>query len=705
MHYPNGPLDDVFHSRRGQSVVLHPTQDPEESAARAWHERQRQKEARNEALRKGRIMSNPNIAKAQELAMLGFHVVPARDKKTLPPNWPALATNDVTVIPELWQQHPGYPEVSIVTERFGNDKALVVIDVDPRNGGEATLKHFRKGHSGALEPTRVHRTPSKGLHYIYVVDQPIKQGTNVIGAGIDTRSKGGQIFFGSQYQLISGKSPAEISPLLLCHLTRSTSVAPRTEPVEVHPSAAYGEALNYLRSLKQVGEGVRNQELYKAAARLHGIGCDYDSALTLLTEHFPMSPPLEHEEVERTVRSAYVTAQNAPGSESIIACFPDLGTADHLPAPLAKGMEQQVKRERFRILNVVEFTNRPEPDWIIWHVLPQAELFILYGESTAGKSFVALDMAGAITRGVEWRGHRTKQGSVVYICAEGTGDFQLRVEAYAKDHEVTPENLSKLGLGILPDAPNLFQLDDVTALIESLRTFGKPAVIFVDTLARTSAGANENSAEDMNKVLLHCQCIHRATGALVVLIHHAGKDVSKGARGSSVIKAGADGEGEVSLLQNGNRLLRITKLKGGADGATYPFTLKRVPLRSSEHGLDIDSCVVEPAAGTGGVKRKALRGHQALVYEVVRDHVDLTGKMSVEVVMAEAVRRLAPQVDKKGQDRRPDRVRQALDAIARDKYVMVLDGEVELVGGDSVPAFTEFGEPVEPGEQGVDDLL
>jgi len=252
----------------------------------------------------------------------------------------------------------------------------------------------------------------------------------------------------------------------------------------------------------------------------------------------------------------------------------------------------QAKPLRFRFLGPVELLSRPEPEWIIWRVLPQAELAIIYGESTAGKSFLALDMACAIVRGIPWREQSVKQGKVGYICAEGDADFQLRIEAYCRANMIEPDDLEKLGLKILPDAPNLFIADDVKALIKSLQTIGNPSVIFIDTLARASSGANENSGEDMNRVLANCQQIHKHTGALVVPIHHSGKDLSKGARGWSGIKAGGDAEIEVVKVTEEISAANITKLKGGRAGARYPFKLNVVPLRQDAEEKVIDSCVI-----------------------------------------------------------------------------------------------------------------
>jgi hypothetical protein len=389
-----------------------------------------------------------------------------------------------------------------------------------------------------------------------------------------------------------------------------------------------------------------------------------------------------------TAASIFAKARENGFNESL-SMFDDISSETPEPAkPLPD------KTPRFHILDPVEFISRPEPKWIIWRVLPAAELAIIYGESTSGKSFVAFDMACAVVRGIDWRDQPTERGRVVYVCAEGAGDFQLRVEAYCKANMLAPEDLKQQGLGILPEAPNLYLVDDVKALIESLRAFGTPAVIFIDTLARTSAGANENSAEDMNKVLANCQAIYKATGALVVLIHHAGKDLSKEIRGSSAIKAAADAVIDVNKMTEEMRAVHISKLKGGRDGGHYPFALSIVPLREGEHGVSIDSCVIAHMPDAPhSIKRKKLTGHKALAWETILNRIRLGHEVTTDEVVAEAVRRLTPKPDKRGQDRRPDRIREALDTLARDKYVTVLDGVVKLVEGQPEPV-VELGPEV-----------
>lgn len=228
--------------------------------------------------------------------------------------------------------------------------------------------------------------------------------------------------------------------------------------------------------------------------------------------------------------------------------------------------------------------------YIIKGVLPQATLGVLFGESGSGKSFITLDMCFAIAQGLPWRGLRTKQGRVVYIVAEGAQGFRNRRLAYARHHSLS--EASNAALDIIEAAPNLLLKEDAKELCKAILASGpKPSLVVVDTLAQTMAGANENASEDMGKALAHCKGIHAATGAMVLLIHHSGKDSSKGARGWSGLRAAADAELEVIRSPYG-RMLRTTKQKDGADFKEWGFDLETVNLGEDQDGDVITSCVV-----------------------------------------------------------------------------------------------------------------
>jgi hypothetical protein len=177
---------------------------------------------------------------------------------------------------------------------------------------------------------------------------------------------------------------------------------------------------------------------------------------------------------------------------------------------------------------------------------------------------------------------------VAYVCAEGAGGFKTRLKAYALGHKVELAELP----AVISDAPNLLNPKDAAEITASIVAYGEVDVIIIDTLSATTPGGNENSGEDMGLVLSHCKFLHRKTGALVVLIHHSGKDSTRGARGWSGLRAAADAEIEVT--RNGDyRAATITKMKDGGDGEALNFKLKVVPLGFDSDGEELSSCIIE----------------------------------------------------------------------------------------------------------------
>lgn len=156
-----------------------------------------------------------------------------------------------------------------------------------------------------------------------------------------------------------------------------------------------------------------------------------------------------------TMRGLLKMAGMSPSTPASADEFEDV-TPEVLAAEQAV---EDAKPLRYLIENADVFAHGASPTWLIKGVLPQADLVVLYGASGSGKSFVALDMAAALARGVPWRGRKVRQTNVVYVAAEGAGGFRKRMQAYGIHNEV---ELSTLGapLGVLASAPNLLETKD-----------------------------------------------------------------------------------------------------------------------------------------------------------------------------------------------------------------------------------------------------
>ncbi|MEN9936011.1 MAG: hypothetical protein RLZZ387_2590 [Chloroflexota bacterium] len=370
-------------------------------------------------------------------------------------------------------------------------------------------------------------------------------------------------------------------------------------------------------------------------------------------------------------------AQQAQGSAAIIE------RAEAMVADLEPALGVQTPAGyagKFPISTALTATRRKPVDWLIKGVLPAADLILLYGASGSGKSFVALDMALAIAQGTPWRGHKTRRGKVVIVAAEGAGGYGNRILAACQHYGVDP---AVLDIGLITVPPNLLEQEDVTELIAALKTINDIALIIIDTFAQVTPGANENAGEDMGLALSHCRTISTATDATVELVHHAGKDLARGSRGWSGIKAAVDAELEVSRdLDTNYRQIKLTKQKDGTDGLQWPFKLDTVVLGLDDDGDDITSCVVleaEPAQQVEG-DRKGVKRRGAIETHVIETMATF-GKddaVSLERLIRTAVDTMpAPDPDKR--DTRRQTVMRAVQKISREP-----DGPLKLTGGSVI---------------------
>ena len=240
-----------------------------------------------------------------------------------------------------------------------------------------------------------------------------------------------------------------------------------------------------------------------------------------------------------------------------------------------------------------EFT---PPDELVEGVLTAGDGSVLYGDSNSGKTFLMIDMACAVARGVPWMGKRTEPGLVVYLAAESPASVRSRLQAYQKHHGVKVPNFA-----IVQSPIDLFDGDaDTDKVIQVVRQLEqqrgqKARLIIGDTLARLSAGANENAGQDMGLVVRRFDRIRTECKAHFCLIHHSGKSAAAGARGWSGVRAAVDTEIEITDSPSG-RCCEITKQRDlPSKGERIGFKLEVVTLGYTKWGTPATSCVVTAA--------------------------------------------------------------------------------------------------------------
>ena len=235
------------------------------------------------------------------------------------------------------------------------------------------------------------------------------------------------------------------------------------------------------------------------------------------------------------------------------------------------------------------------PDELVEGLMTIGSSVVVYGDSNSGKTFWALSVATAIATGTDCYGRKTDPGLVVYLASEAPASIRSRMQAIKKFHGCNLENLA-----MVPVPMNFYSGDqdahDVIELVRAVEQIkGRPVRLIIgDTLARMSAGANENSGEDMGPVMARFDQVATATGAALMIIHHNGKDAAKGARGWSGIRAHIDTEIEVTEKE-GTRSVTVTKQRElPSKGDTIYFKLEIIEMGITKFGGAATTCVAIP---------------------------------------------------------------------------------------------------------------
>lgn len=253
---------------------------------------------------------------------------------------------------------------------------------------------------------------------------------------------------------------------------------------------------------------------------------------------------------------------------------------------------------RYKLLTDDDLRKLPPVQWRIKDVLPSHGIAVMFGPSGSGKSFLVLDMLQSLAFGRDWFGHKVMQCSVTYIALEGEAGVAGRIKAYQSRHGST-----SLDIRYVAQPFKLLEADDINELAEAILAAGTGDVVVLDTLSRATPGLDENDSKAMGLIIASAKILQDLIGGLVMLIHHTGKDASKGMRGHSSLHAALDCAIEVKRSGDRREWL-VAKSKDGEDGASHSFTLDVVTLGLDSDGDEITSCVIVPNQSVQAVAKK-----------------------------------------------------------------------------------------------------
>jgi len=304
------------------------------------------------------------------LAERGWRLFPVRqrDKTPLVKDWPSVATTDADTIRAWAQQYPGCNWGLAC----GPASGVWVLDVDGKEGTESFLA-LQKEHGREWTNTLAVKT-ARGGHLDFLWPKGLPEGASIknsagkLAPGLDVRGDGGYVLVppsvhpsGVTYQWGRGGKDVPIASAPSWLLDLVFAPAPQT----VAPSAG--------SSAQVIGEGQRNATLTSLAGTMRKRNMTPEAIeVALLAENANRCrPPLPEAEVRSIVQS--ISRYAPPPTPVPVVRRPDL-------------------------LTLADVESK-EVEWLWRPYLPAGMLAMLSGDPAAGKTFLALAMAAALTTG------------------------------------------------------------------------------------------------------------------------------------------------------------------------------------------------------------------------------------------------------------------------------------------------------------------
>jgi len=230
--------------------------------------------------------------------------------------WQKQATTDEATIHKWWKQ---WPNANIgINPRSSN---LIVIDIDPRNGGDETWHKLKQQH-GLNDNTVISLTGGGGIHLLYSADGIDPTGLKVsLGPGVDVQ-RGDKLIVAPpslhkskhRYEWEVLGHPDDMEPLRLHPSLLNLLLKPKGQKQTTKPVG------------REIPEGDRDNELARLAGGMRRNGMTESELLVALSEvNKRCIPPLPDSDVRRIAHSIarYDPAESAASADSNCPVLPE----------------------------------------------------------------------------------------------------------------------------------------------------------------------------------------------------------------------------------------------------------------------------------------------------------------------------------------------------------------------------------------------
>lgn len=446
----------------------------------------------------------------------GWRVFPCEPRGKRPiVKWRTEATTDTDTIRAWWDTEP-HANLGVCT-----GDGLIVIDLDGPDG--ANTYDLLVAHLGALPKTLTANT-GKGRHLYYRADgYDLRNSAGKLGPGVDIRAEGGYVIAppsmhpsGARYTWEKAGADVARLPDAWAAKIAEANRNDASSGAEVTPAS-------------DVPQGQRNDFLWRSACRLRRMGLAYPALLAALhaENRERCKPPAPARDVEAIAERAQATYG---ATDPIIASVTPRGdgTFDIEGHDLPSGTDDN---EPVDVIDAMlptetwdEFRDAADEDiaYLVRDVWPAGSFGIIGAAPKVGKTWVAIDLALALTLGEPFLGHDVFDSSgvpVLYVALEGHRvGLKHRIGALSRGRGANPdESNPNLHITYKPRGMNLADERWARALRVKAQRVGAKLVI-VDVM-RAAARIKENDAAEFAGLFANLAPI-ADDGCSVAMLHH-----------------------------------------------------------------------------------------------------------------------------------------------------------------------------------------
>uniref|UniRef100_A0A6M3KYX8 Putative ATPase domain containing protein n=1 Tax=viral metagenome TaxID=1070528 RepID=A0A6M3KYX8_9ZZZZ len=190
----------------------------------------------------------------------------------------------------------------------------------------------------------------------------------------------------------------------------------------------------------------------------------------------------------------------------------------------------------------------PSAPFYVQDWLPKRGKTLLYAPPKTGKSFLSLQLARCVASGEPFLGLKTTKGRVAYTQFElGEEILQARLKQTGMTYEDVFVGTS---FSLKLDTEHGQKM--MWSALEAV----EPHVLIIDPLYKAIAG-DENESSDVRRILDFLDSIIEGFNCSIFLIHHAGKDLTKRGRGSSVFEDWVDSYLQMQRTSKAGEALKV----------------------------------------------------------------------------------------------------------------------------------------------------